>query len=135
MEKIWHDLYRLAKNKIDAKEIPPFISYGNTACAIESTNGQMYVGVGIVSNSSLNTIAEKNAITAMLNNGECKIRKMVILNELEEVIPPSPECLDYLLNLEEDFGSIEVLINYSEKKIVKLLDILPSWWGTYRNPK
>jgi len=135
MEKIWHDLYRLAKNKIDAKEIPPFIYYGNTACAIESTSGHTYVGIGVLANNSLNTIAEKNAITTMLNNGESQIKRMVILNELEEVIPPSRECLDYLLNLAEDFGSIEILIDYTNKKVVKLLDILPSWWGTYRNYK
>ena len=70
----------------------------------------------------------------MINNGETKIAKMVILNELEEIISPSIQCLDYLLELSETYGEVEVLLNESGETAT-ILELLPDWWGTYRNSK
>ena len=134
MERIWSTLIKTAKEKINSREINPFIEYGNNSCAILTDSNNIYSGVSIASNSTINTSAEKSAIVSMINNGENKIIKMVILNELEEIIPPSIECLDYLLELSPSYGTAEVLINENgESK--KIIDLLPDWWGTYRNSK
>jgi len=134
MERIWTTLIKEAKSKINAHEIEPFIEYGNNSCAILTEDNNIYTGVNIISNSNINTSAEKSAVINMINNGEKNITKMVILNELEEIIPPSIQCLDYLLELSDSYGEVEVLLseNGESKKVIELL---PDWWGTYRNSK
>jgi len=125
MEKIWTTLVKEAKNKIYTKEIPPFINYGNNACALITSENNIYTGISINSNSNIGCTCEKSAIINMLNNNETKIEKIVILNELEELIKPSIDCYDYLLELNPD---MEILI---DNQIFLLKDILPDWYGTY----
>ncbi len=135
MEKSWQSLYKEAKNNINAQSIPPFIEYGNNSCAILTSNNNIYTGVSIASNTSISSSAEKTAITMMLNSGEKIIKKMVILNELEEVILPSQECLEYLDELSDSSDELEILIDYDTKETITLSELIPNWWGTYRNKK
>ncbi|MBQ4030731.1 MAG: cytidine deaminase [Bacilli bacterium] len=135
MERVWYSLIKEAKKKINVHEIPPFIEYGNNSCALLTDSGSIYTGVSVKSNSSINNSAEKSAVINMLNNSETTITKMVILNELEELITPSIDCLEYLLDLSASYGDIEILVNYDTQETKKLIDLLPDWWGTYRNKK
>ncbi len=135
MDRLWSSLYKEAKKRINSRELSPFIEYGNNVCTILSENEKIYFGVSVTSNTAIKCSAEKNAILMMLNSGESKIKRMVILNELEEVIPPSEECLSYLTELNYDLDKIEILINYEKEKVVTLKELLPAWWGTYRNKK
>jgi cytidine deaminase len=135
MERIWYSLVKEAKKKINGHEIPPFIEYGNSSCAVLTDSNNIYTGVSVKSNSAINNSAEKSAVLNMLNNNETKITKMVILNELEELMAPSIDCLEYLLELGEDFGDIEILLDYDTQETKKIIDLLPDWWGTYRNKK
>ena len=134
MERIWSSLYKEAKKRIKVESIPPFIEYGNNTCTILADNNKIYFGVSIASNTSIGSSAEKNAITMMLNDGAKFIKRIVILNELEELIPPSEDSFDYLLEL-ADNGNIEILLDYEKEKVVTLKELLPNWWGTYRNKK
>ena len=115
MDKIWTTLYKEAKKRIQVKDVPPFIEYGNHVCAILSGNDNIYHGVSVTSSTA--------------------IKKMVILNELEEVIPPTEDCLNYMIELNVDLDSIEVLLDYDKEIVTTLKDLLPDWWGTYRNRK
>ena len=135
MDKIWTALYKEAQNKIQTKEIPPFIEYGNHACAILSSENNIYSGVSITSTTSINSSAEKSAVTCMFNNGEKTIEKMVIMNELEELIAPSDSCLEFLLELNTNPENVEILLDLEKMKVVKLSELIPDWWGTYRNKK
>ncbi len=135
MEQVWTELYNKAKEKINTKQIKPFIEYGSNTCAILSKNNKIYVGISVTSTTSLNCNAEKTAITSMLNDGESTIQKIVILNELEEVIIPSIECIEYLMEMNSNPNKLEILIDYDKEKVVLLKDLLPSWWGIYHNKK
>lgn len=135
MDKLWLTLYKEAKKRINVNNIPPFIEYGNCCCAILSGTDKIYCGINISSNTNVNCTAEKSAITMMLNNGEKEVKKMVIINELEELIAPSEDCIEYLIELNNNLKNIEILIDLEKEKIVTLEDVLPSWWGTYRNKK
>ena len=135
MDKIWTTLYKEAKKRIQVKNVPPFIEYGNHVCAILSGNDNIYHGVSVTSTTAINSNAEKNAILMMFNEGETVLKKMVILNELEEVIPPTEDCLYYLIELNCDLDSIEILLDYEKEEITTLRNLLPDWWGTYRNKK
>lgn len=135
MDKIWTTLYKEAKKRIQVKDVPPFIEYGNHVCTILSGNDNIYHGVSVTSSTAINSNAEKNAILMMFNEGETVLKKMVILNELEEVIPPTEDCLNYMIELNVDLDSIEVLLDYDKEIVTTLKDLLPDWWGTYRNRK
>ena len=135
MEKVWSLLYKEAKSKLSAKEVSVFFTLGNTACAILGSNNKIYAGSNISSNSIISCSAEKSAVIEMFNDGEYVIDKMVLLNELEEVILPSDGSLEYLLELNPEFGNIDILVDYEKEKVIKLRQLIPKWWGTYRNFK
>ena len=135
MEKIWTELYKEARKRIKVNTVPPFIEYGHHVCAIESGKGNIYYGVSVTSSTAIDSNAEKNAILMMFNEGETTIKKMVILNELEEVILPTEDCLNYLVELNSDLDSLEILLDYDKEEISTLRSLLPVWWGTYRNRK
>ena len=135
MKKDWDILYETAFKQLRNAEIPPFIKVGQNSCCILAESNNAYAGVNVSSNTSLNGCAEKNAMIAMLNNGEYKIKKMVILNELEELITPCETCIENLLELSHANDSIEILVDLKTYKTVKLEDVMPSWWGTYKQKK
>ena len=135
MERIWTTLYKEAKQRIKPANIDPFIEYGNNTCTLLASNNKIYFGISITSNTGISSSAERSAITMMLNDGANNIKKMVILNELEEVILPSEDCLDYITELSDSNEELEILVDYDKKEVAKLKDILPNWWGTYRNKK
>lgn len=135
MKKEWDILYKTALKQLKNIEIPPFIKVGESVCCILTVNNNAYVGKNINSNTTLNSCAEKNAIIGMLNNGEQEIKKIVILNELEEIIMPCTSCIEILLELTQKNNSIEILKDIKEYKTIKLEELLPTWWGTYKQKK
>lgn len=135
MDKIWLNLYKEAKDKLQTQEVSPFIESGNYSCALLTKNNKIFTGISVLSNTGLNITAEKSAIISMLNNNEKNITKMVILNELEETITPSIECFTYLSELSDIEDDIEVLVNINKGIVKKVSELLPDWWGTFRNIK
>lgn len=135
MDKIWLNLYKEAKNKLQTREVSPFIESGTYSCALLTKNNKIFTGISVLSNTGLNITAEKSAIISMLNNNEKNITKMVILNELEETITPSIECFTYLSELSDIEDDIEVLVNINKGIVKKVSELLPNWWGTFRNIK
>ena len=135
MQKEWLEMFEKARRIISPKEVSPFITYGNHSCAILTSSKNIYTSVNILSSLDISSTAEKNAITQMLNNGEHKIEKMLLLNELEEIILPSQDCFEYLVELCDDVNDIEILTDLNNFKSIKLSELLPNWWGTFREKK
>lgn len=135
MKKDWDILYETALKQLKHTEIPPFIKTGQNACCLLTKDSNAYVGVNVDSTTSLNGCAEKNAMITMLNNGEHTITKIVIINELEELITPCQSCVENLIELSPENGSVEVLMDIKNYKTIKIEDLLPSWWGTYKQKK
>lgn len=130
MTREWNKLFIEAKKRLNTKEISPFITAGSYSCAIQTIDNNIYTGVTIVTTSSLSNSAETNAILNMINNGENKIKKIIILNELEELIMPCEEGIKNILELDINPEEVELLL---EEKTIKLSDVLPDWWGTFRS--
>ena len=135
MKKDWDILYETALKQLKNTSIPPFIKVGESACCLLTTTNNAYAGRNVSSNTTLNGCAEKNAMIAMLNNGEHEIKKMVILNELEELITPCVSCIENLLELSSKNETLEILIDLKGYKTIKLEELLPGWWGTYKQKK
>lgn len=42
---------------------------------------------------------------------------------------PCGACREYMMQLDKDSGDIEILLDFSTRKTVKLIDLIPKWWG------
>ena len=135
MQKEWLEMFEKARRIISPKEVSPFITYGTHSCAILTDSKNIYTSVNISSSLDISSTAEKNAITKMLNNGEHRIEKILLLNELEVVILPSKDCFEYLVELCDDIDNTEILTDLTDFKSIKLIELLPDWWGTFREKK
>lgn len=130
MNDEWNTLFLEAKKRLISKEISSFITSGTYSCAIKTKRGNIYTGINVLTTSKLSNTAEVNAILNMINNNETTITKIIVLNELDEIIIPCEEAIKSLLELDINPDEIEILTE--NKNVIKLSEILPDWWGTLR---
>lgn len=128
----WTELYNEARKVQKAWEVSPFIEAGGVAAALMTKKGTIYVGVCIDTASSLGMCAERNAIANMLTNEESQIEKIVAVLSDDSVVAPCGVCRESMMQLAKDSGEIEVLLDYEERKVSKLKELLPNWWGSSR---
>jgi Cytidine deaminase len=128
----WTVLYDAARAVQKSWEISPFIEAGGVAAALLTKKGNIYVGVCIDTAASLGMCAERNAIANMITNGESQIEKIVAVLYDGSVASPCGACREYMMQLSKDSGEIEVLLDYEGRKVRKLKELLPNWWGSSR---
>lgn len=129
---IWDELYERAKEKLNPRTISPFIEAGGVAAAILTDQGNIYTGVCIDTASTLGMCAERNAIANMITNGESHITKLVCVTRDGSVGMPCGACREYLMQLDEMSKEIEILDDLATKKVVRLEELVPMWWGYER---
>ncbi|TEW51686.1 cytidine deaminase family protein [Psychromonas algicola] len=118
-------LTELAQSKLRAKQTSGFISCGQVSAAIETVDGNQYVGVCIDTPSSLGICAERNAAGNMITEGEFQIVKLVALKG-EKTVLPCGVCREFLLQLHPENGEIEILQNI-DGTTIKLKQLMPQW--------
>ena len=129
MEKIWCDLHNAAMKVLNPREISKIIEAGSVAAAIESTSGNIYVGVCVDTACTLGVCAERNAIFNMITNGENAIRRVIAIDSDGNAIPPCGACREFMTQLmPQDYRSIEIMLDYEKNEIVTLGDLTPKWW-------
>ena len=126
---IWDELYEKAKNVRNGRQVSKMISAGSVGAAILTKNHHIYTGVCIDTSCSLGMCAERNAIANMITNGENEILKLVCIDSRGEVGSPCGACREYLMQLSKNSKDIEILMDEKTKKIVKLKEFIPDWWG------
>ena len=129
---MWQKLYNEAIKVQNGRVISPFIEAGGVAAAILTKKGNIYVGVCIDTASTLGMCAERNAIANMITNGESQIDKVVAVMPDGNVGSPCGACREYMMQLDKDSGDIEILLDLDTLKTVRLKELIPDWWGTYR---
>lgn len=129
---IWDTLYHAAKEKLNPRTISPFIEAGGVAAAILTDSGNIYTGVCIDTACSLGMCAERNAIANMITNGESKIIRLVCVMRDGRVASPCGACREYLMQLDPDSASMEILMDYEAMRTVTLGELCPDWWGKER---
>lgn len=129
---MWKKLYNEALKVQNGRTVSPFIDAGGVAAALLTKAGNIYVGVCIDTASTLGMCAERNAIANMITNGESKIDKVVAVMPDGKIGAPCGACREYMMQLDKDSGEIEILLNLETEETVKLKELLPNWWGTYR---
>ncbi|MFQ7291416.1 MAG: cytidine deaminase family protein [Monoglobales bacterium] len=129
---IWDELYNRARAVQNSRIISPFIEAGAVAAAILTKSGNIYVGVCIDTASALGMCAERNAIANMITNGESKIDKVVAVMPDGKAGSPCGACREYMMQLDKDSPSIQILLDYTTKRTVTLKELIPDWWGSDR---
>ena len=119
-ETVWKLLYEKAKEKLNPRRISPFIEAGGVAAAILTEQGNIYTGVCIDTACTLGMCAERNAIANMITNGESKIAKLVCVMGDGRVGSPCGACREFLMQLDEDSASIEILTDLDTLQSISL---------------
>lgn len=129
---IWDKLYQEAKKVQNGRSISPFIDAGAVAAAILTKSGTIYTGVCIDTSCTLGMCAERNAIAAMITNGEHQIDKVLSIMPDQTAASPCGACREFMMQLDKNSKNIEILLDYATKKTVTLGELLPDWWGYCR---
>lgn len=130
MRTIWHDLYDIAKEKLNPRVLTPFMDAGGVAAAILTDRGNVYTGVCIDTCSGLGMCAERNAIANMITNGESRIVKLVCVMGNGRVGSPCGACREMMMQLDKNSPAIEILTDLDTLSTVSLGQLVPDWWGT-----
>lgn len=129
MEKIWNEMYKAAKTVQGERVISRFVTCGEVAAAILSRSGKIYTGVCIDTCSTLGICAERNAIFNMITNGEQEIDKVIAILPDGSTGAPCGACRELMVQLMPDaYKEIEIMLDYSTGRTIKLGDITPEWW-------
>ena len=131
MDDIFKKMYKEAIKNIDIVNISPFFSTGEIACVILSDDNKLYRGINIIEDNKVRIPAEEAAIASLLSNGGKYIKRIVIVNELGEVIKPSVQAYARLLDFSPK-KDIDVLTSTDPFVVNKLKDIAPDFYGTFR---
>ena len=129
MEPIWNEMYDAAKTVLHSRRISEYVTCGEVAAAILSKSGRIYTGVCMDTCSTLGICAERNAIFNMITNGEQEIDKVLVVSDDGSNGAPCGACRELMVQImPESYKNIEIMIDYSAGRIVRLGDITPEWW-------
>lgn len=102
-----------------------YIEAGQVAAALMTKSGNIYTGICIDTACSLGMCAERNAIAHMLTCGESEIRKLAVVMSDGTMSLPCGACCEFMMQLGQWAGEIEILIDYQKAEVRQLKD-LPS---------
>ena len=129
MEKIWNEMYSAAKKVLNERRISEYVTCGEVSAAILSKSGKIYTGVCIDTCSTLGICAERNAIFNMITNGEQEIEKVLCILPDGSNGAPCGACRELMVQLmPSKYKNIEIMLDYSTGRTVKLGEITPEWW-------
>lgn len=137
---IWEKLYNEAKKEYHPEEVSPFIDAHHVVCAIEAENGEIYTGFCIEGASGVIALcAERVAgLNMYIQSGQTVVKRMIAFrNEppKENGGMPCGACREFFLQLSDKNKDMEILTDYESRSTVKLIDLMPGWWGWERYKK
>ena len=137
---IWEKMYLRAKTEYHPEEVSPFIDAHHVVCAIEAENGEIYTGFCIEGASGvINLCAERVAgLNMYIQSGQTVVKKLIAFRDN----PPSGNggmpcgaCREFFMQLSAQNKDMEILTDFETRKTIKLIDLLPGWWGWKRYKK
>lgn len=126
MKEEWEKLYLAAKSVIRPYEVSKNIYVGGVGAAVLTAGGNIYTGICIDTSCSLGMCAERNALSTMLTNGEYEVLKVCAVYQDGTVMPPCGACREFMMQLGDRAGDIEILID-GEGKTAKLGELMPEY--------
>lgn len=132
MGTIWEELYEAAKKVQNDRKISDYVEAGGVAAAILSFTGKIYTGVCIDTCCTLGICAERNAVFNMITNGEHEIAKVIAIMPDGRTGAPCGACRELMIQLMPDtYQSIEIMLDYDNRKTITLGELTPEWWIKY----
>ena len=135
---IWEKLYLKAKEEYHPEEVSPFVYAHHVVCALEAENGDIYTGFCIEScGGVMNLCAERVAALNMyMNSGQTVIKRLIAFRDKAPYGGgsgmPCVACREFLMQLSEKNKKIEIMVDYDNREIIKLEDLISNWWGDER---
>ena len=134
---IWEKLYIEAKKEYHPEEVSPFIDAHHVVCAIEAEDGSIYTGFCIEGASGVIALcAERVAgLNMYMSSGQTVVKRMIAFRDAppkENGGMPCGACREFFLQLSAKNKDMEILTDYETRKTVKLIDLMPNWWGWKR---
>jgi len=119
-----HELIEKAKMVLNPRELYLGNRAGDVACALQTSKGNLYLGVCLDMGSGIGFCAEHTAIAAMLTAGESTIARIVAISGDGSVLPPCGRCRELMYEVDEsNLTSTDVILD--EERTVKLKELLP----------
>lgn len=129
MDKIWIEMYKTAKDRLNERRLSDYVTCGEVSAAILSKSGNIYTGVCIDTCSTLGICAERNAIFNMITNGEHEIDKVLCILPDGSSGAPCGACRELMVQIMAGkYYDIEIMLDFSTGKTVRLGEITPEWW-------
>ena len=131
-------LYARAKKEYHPEDVTPFVHAHHVVCALECADGSIYTGFCIEACSGvMNLCAERVAALNMyVNSGQTKIKRLIAFRDKAPYGGgsgiPCGACREFLYQLNEENGDMEIMLDYEARQTVTLRELMPAWWGTER---
>lgn len=119
----FEELYEIARNTLNPKQISKNSYSGSVAAAIVSESGKVFTGVCIDTPSSMGFCAEHAAIGAMITSGESRIIQAIAVYEDGSIIPPCGRCREFMSQIHDENYKCEIMV--SEGTVMSLRQLLP----------
>ncbi len=134
---IWEEMYLKAKEEYHPEDVSPFIQAHHVVAAVQSESGKIFTGFCIEGASGvMNLCAERVAALRMYaETGETKVIRMIAFRSEPPKVNggmPCGACREFFMQLNYDNRDMEILTDYETRKTVKLIDLIPNWWGNKR---
>ncbi len=139
---IWDQLVAEAKKQFHPEDVSPFIMAHHVACALEAENGEIYSGFCIEGASGVIALCAERvaALDMYIHSGQTVVKRLVCYSR--DGAPddsggwtPCGACREFFMQLSDKNKDMEILVNYPARKTVKLIDLIPDWWGWDRYEK
>ena len=118
------ELIEKARSVLNPRKLSMDNSAGDVACALQTSSGNIYLGVCIDTGSGMGFCAEHSAIAAMITAGETSIAKIVAVWGEDTVLPPCGRCREFIFEIDEtNWECTDVILKVDQ--VVKLKELLP----------
>ena len=98
-------------------------------------NGRYYTGVNIDLACGLGFCAERSAASAMITDGEVRVRRIVCVDSDGSLMTPCGSCREFLFQLSPENARAEFLVGEDPPRTVPLSQFLPYPWQAGREQK
>lgn len=120
------ELIEIAKRSLNPRRLSPTAEAGGVGCALVTDKGNVYAGVCIDTASGLGFCAERNAIGAMVTQGESRIETIVAVDWNKTVLSPCGTCREFIWLVDAGNRTTRVLLK--DGRVASLTELLPDHW-------
>ena len=120
------ELIELAKKMTNPMKLSKFSTSGTVGCALVTSGGNVFSGIGMEITCGNGSCAEHIAIANMLATGETKIEKIVAISFKGKILPPCGRCRELIYEVDKE--NLKTKIILGKGNIVTLKEIFPHNW-------